>query len=589
VVLQRPAFIEASIAETPVWLCVDLEAGDPVASGLLRDHRLDDAVHRLLLEFVRPGARVLDVGCHLGTFALAAAARGAEVVAVEASPRRAELVRRAVERNGFERFHLVHGAVAEADGPVEFIDRGVHARLLAPSDPAAQGSVPVPAVSLADVLFELGWDGFDVAKLDVQGAEPVALRALGRVFESGARPILAVSGNARALVRAGSSIVRLRRALAELGYRVYLIDGLVETPPDALPTEPISQYLALPKPSPELVPVPPLSLEQTAVRVLTYAADDEPAHRRYFAEVMVDGPGWLREHGLVEPALRALALDADRSVRDVLAAGRGPTHAAELAASPPPPSGGLPPEAVVLADGVALRRASLEPERADLPGPDELLVDALSFHVRCGEHLAVLSEDAAAAPALLRAVAGLERLAAGRLDVGATPVLVSSIGVVLEPALSVGENALLFAGYLGADVGATAERVDDLATVARIRDVLSMPLAEVSSTAVLRMVLAVALECTTGGLLLLDVLPPIEDQSFCAWARARAAERRAEGLAILQAAGACDWPLGRPTRVLWLAGGGEIACGHAGSLLDAARRRRLGLERSRPRALEGVR
>src|SRR5262245_45259683 len=66
-----------------------------------------------LQAMVRPGARVLDLGTHIGSFTLAAAALGYEVVGVEASPRNAALLRASLIKNGFRKARLVHAAVSD--------------------------------------------------------------------------------------------------------------------------------------------------------------------------------------------------------------------------------------------------------------------------------------------------------------------------------------------------------------------------------------------------------------------------------------------------------------------------------------------
>ena len=72
---QRPALIQVAVAgRPPVWFCVDPEAEDPVADWFLANGSIDEPVQRMFLDLVEPGARVLDLGCHLGTFSLPAAA-----------------------------------------------------------------------------------------------------------------------------------------------------------------------------------------------------------------------------------------------------------------------------------------------------------------------------------------------------------------------------------------------------------------------------------------------------------------------------------------------------------------------------------
>ena len=404
----RPAFIDVTVAGAPqVALCIDLELDDPLGARLMKWHALDDPLHRLLLGLVRPGMRVLDAGCHLGTFAIPAATLGAEVVAVavDASPSRADLVRRSggaqPARRGPRRPRRGHRR-ADRRGAGRFARR--------PARRARLGRV-------------------GLVKLDLEGAEPLALGQLAELFERGDRPVIGTPGNARALARAGSSIVRLRAMLADLGYRIFLVEDsrLIEAPPDSVYTQPVQQYVALPEPAPELAPEwrvePPLGLGETAMRIAERVAGPEKEDRRHFAALLADGPAWLRENPLVAPGYRALAIDVDSATRRIFEPDRGPSGAAELATTPEPLPRPLPDGVAVLAAGISLRRPSLEPERRELVAAENLLVHDLSFHVRRGEHLGVLGGHPATAPLLLRVAAGLDRPFVGQVDLYGTPLL----------------------------------------------------------------------------------------------------------------------------------------------------------------------
>ena len=568
----RPAFIDVTVAGAPqVALCIDLELDDPLGARLMKWHALDDPLHRLLLGLVRPGMRVLDAGCRLGTFSIPAASLGAEVVAVDASPSRADLVRRSAERNRLDAVHVVHGAVTD------------------------ESIAEVPAVLLGDVLAERGWERVDLVKLDLEGAEPVALGQLAELFERGDRPVIGTPGNARALARAGSSIVRLRAMLADLGYRIFLVEDsrLIEAPPDSVYTQPVPQYVALPEPAPELAPEwrvePPLGLGETAMRIAERVAGPDKEDRRHFAELLADGPAWLRGNPLVAPGYRALAIDVDPATRRIFEPDRVPSGAAELATTPEPLPRPLPDGVAVLAAGISLRRPSFEPERREPVAAESLLVHDLSFHVRRGEHLGVLGGHSATAPLLLRVAAGLDRPFVGQVDLYGTPLLVSTLGKLLEPGLTMWDNIALLAGYAGFDVRNARARAEGIARHAGVARELSMPLLEVGTTAVLRMVVAVLLECTSSEVVLfLDELPRLDDHQFVQWAAERAAERRREGLTIVQACGERDWPLGMPTRILWLPEDEDAVCGYPESILDWLRRQSLQLESPPPRVPAGV-
>jgi FkbM family methyltransferase len=123
---------------------------------------------RLLRALAPEGGRVLDLGAHVGMFALAAAAAGYEVLAVEASPRNAALLRASIERNGFDRLRLVHAAVSDRPGVLEFCQAGPYGHVLTG---ASEESVKVPAIDVDRLLAEHGWDRVDFVKMDIEGSE----------------------------------------------------------------------------------------------------------------------------------------------------------------------------------------------------------------------------------------------------------------------------------------------------------------------------------------------------------------------------------------------------------------------------------
>src|SRR5260370_14043637 len=78
----------------------------------------------IALAILQPGDRVLDLGAHLGGFALTAAARGCDVIAVEASPRNAALLQLSADHNRFTHLHAGHAAVGDRSGAVECSSHG---------------------------------------------------------------------------------------------------------------------------------------------------------------------------------------------------------------------------------------------------------------------------------------------------------------------------------------------------------------------------------------------------------------------------------------------------------------------------------
>jgi FkbM family methyltransferase len=202
-----------------VELWIDRDEKDPITTSLLRGDFEPPPHYRLAMEMTSSASRVLDLGAHLGTFALPCAAAGCDVLAVEASPRNAALLRASAESNGFERLRVRWAAAAAAPGVVLFRVAGPYG-LVAANDPAG---IHVPAISAASELQALGWSSVDFVKLDVEGSEVAALRGLAPFLQSDDAPIIAYESNGYTLEVQGESPTTLARWLEAAGYRSFQI------------------------------------------------------------------------------------------------------------------------------------------------------------------------------------------------------------------------------------------------------------------------------------------------------------------------------------------------------------------------------
>jgi len=181
----------------------------------------------LLREAVEPGMTVVDCGSHLGLQALVAAREaGAEgtVIAVEAAPPTARELRRNVAANGFEdRVEVVEAAAVAEPGPVRlhlhpWLDRAG----VADADAAAERIVEVPGVRLDDLLGERS---FDVAKIDVEGAEVGALAGLERAMARSAGATIFLEAHPERLRALGEDPVDWLEGLARLRPLELIDDG----------------------------------------------------------------------------------------------------------------------------------------------------------------------------------------------------------------------------------------------------------------------------------------------------------------------------------------------------------------------------
>jgi FkbM family methyltransferase len=177
-----------------------------------------------LEHYLRPGDGFIDVGANVGLYTLLAAARVGAEGTVEAfepgDPARARLLEN-LARNGIADRVRVHDAAAGAEaGTVRFLPgRDTTGRILTPDE--SHAAVEVDCVRLDDAL---PGRSFALGKMDIEGAEPLALAGAERRLAAGDPPvwILELNGCLRDF---GSTEQGFADWLAERGYDLALYDA----------------------------------------------------------------------------------------------------------------------------------------------------------------------------------------------------------------------------------------------------------------------------------------------------------------------------------------------------------------------------
>lgn len=304
----------------------------PIARDLLaaEDYPLY-AANRLVLDLVEPGQRFLDLGGHLGTFAVPAALLGAEVLTLEPHPGYADLLAASIEANGVvDRVTLVRAAAGDEAGELELV-LDFEWSFLRPKDGHLSGDyakarrVLVPVVTVDGALTEARWEGADLVKMDLEGFEPRALEGMrGLLSARGAPPVLFES-NRGSLEIQGSSVPELLGMFAAFGYSLYLVGCEDEEPfltpiaSDDFQPEPAEEVLAVKGPAPEIAGWTmrePMSHEETVRRILRLARTPFRNYRRLLASALREAPAPLLADPLVEEALSVLREDPEPDVRD---------------------------------------------------------------------------------------------------------------------------------------------------------------------------------------------------------------------------------------------------------------------------------
>jgi FkbM family methyltransferase len=189
------------------------------------------------LDFIRRhlkrGQIALDLGANIGFFAIQMAAlvgRGGRVSAFEPVPRHADLLARSVAENSFaERVELVRAAVSEAPGKgnlfagSDSLNHGGSYLHRPGATPEVSGNlIGVPIIQLDSFPLRRP---VSFIKIDVEGAEPLALRGARRLLRED-RPTILAELNPPQLARvAAATPAGLLAEMAALGYACNTLDG----------------------------------------------------------------------------------------------------------------------------------------------------------------------------------------------------------------------------------------------------------------------------------------------------------------------------------------------------------------------------
>lgn len=181
---------------------------------------------KLIESMLTDGMTFIDIGAHVGLFALPASLwvgdRG-RVVAFEPHPDNYSLLVRNAESNGIE-IELVNAAVSDQSGNVQ-----LHASAFNSGDHQLFHSGKRKAFTVAcvtlDEFLETG-TRVDMVKIDVQGAEAAVLRGMERILTENDAVTLIWELSPSQLREAGESAESVLNWLGEMGFSFTIVDDV---------------------------------------------------------------------------------------------------------------------------------------------------------------------------------------------------------------------------------------------------------------------------------------------------------------------------------------------------------------------------
>jgi len=202
-------------------LVIDLDLGDPIGRQVVEGRWKLSPALMWLLASVEPGDTVLDLGAHYGTFTIPAAMLGAQVVAVEGSPRNAAVLRSACARNRLDNVQIVEAVVDGGTAEVEFVDLGPYGTISTPTICSETGYPTIRrTTTVVDEMVPttpITW-----AKIDIEGKEHAVLGGARRML--GSVQGMVIESNGYALHSHGTSPQELIRSLEAAGLAVYEVN-----------------------------------------------------------------------------------------------------------------------------------------------------------------------------------------------------------------------------------------------------------------------------------------------------------------------------------------------------------------------------
>ena len=166
---------------------------------------------------ITPGSVVYDIGANVGYFSLLAAALAGDpgkVYAFEPLPRNITFLQRHKDLNSMDTIEIIEAAVSDRSGMASF-DMGASTAM---GRIAEEGELKVKMVCLDELLSEGKIDPPDFMKVDVEGAEFLALSG-ARVLLEEYHPLLFLDTHNREAHQATLSLLK------ELGYQFEVLDS----------------------------------------------------------------------------------------------------------------------------------------------------------------------------------------------------------------------------------------------------------------------------------------------------------------------------------------------------------------------------
>jgi FkbM family methyltransferase len=187
----------------------------------------------LFRRILKPGMVVFDLGANAGQFTLMSAKRvgpAGAVHAFEPAPREFRQLLRNIEINGFTNVMANRLAIGDHEGHATLKichdGRGLYNSLGRPIGNGPGEDVIVPITTLDGYVAKTQVARVDVLKVDIEGAELLAMRGAAELLSRADAPLIICEFCDRTAAGMGHTTKQLRACLEGFGFRLYHYDHL---------------------------------------------------------------------------------------------------------------------------------------------------------------------------------------------------------------------------------------------------------------------------------------------------------------------------------------------------------------------------
>jgi len=198
------------------------EPGEEVIN-LLRQGYFEASEQAFFWLYLRPGDTFIDGGAHVGLYSIIAdrVTHGeTRVIAVECRCATADCLEYNLRQNGVKNYQIFRSAIWSSAGTIPFIEEGQGKAAYAHVGFDGQGETSqfVSTITLDQIITNIKAEEVALVKLDIEGAEPEAIKGGQDTFRREMLQVLMVECTEKNLQRRGLSSQNLVVQLEKLGY-----------------------------------------------------------------------------------------------------------------------------------------------------------------------------------------------------------------------------------------------------------------------------------------------------------------------------------------------------------------------------------